>query len=81
MLDFKPPKLNTTAVQVAQSLMPLVNRLFLKGLTLDIDADSMARLKTVDGHPTVLAPNHAAHADPAVIFFLSKRPLAAVFTI
>ena len=73
MLDFKPPKLNTTAVQVAQSLMPLVNRLFLKGLTLDIDADSMARLKTVGGHPTVLAPNHAAHADPAVIFFLSKR--------
>ena len=73
MLDFKPPKLNTTAVQVAQSLMPLVNRLFLKGLTLDIDAESIARLKTVDGHPTVLSPNHAARADPAVIFFLSKR--------
>ena len=46
---------------------------FLKGLTLDIDAESIARLKTVDGHPAVLAPNHAARVDPAVMFFLSKR--------
>ena len=73
MLDFKPPKLNTTAIQVAKAVIPLVNRLYLKGLTLDIDADSIARLKIADGHPTVLAPNHAAHADPAVMFLLSKR--------
>ncbi len=73
MLDFKPPKPNTALIQVAKGLVPLVNRLFLKGLTLDIDAASMARLKTVDGHPTVLAPNHAARVDPAVMFFLSKR--------
>ena len=55
MLDFKPPKPNTALIQVAKGLVPLVNRLFLKGLTLDIDAASIARLKTVDGHPTVLA--------------------------
>ena len=73
MLDFKPPKPNTTLIQVAKGLVPLVNRLFFKGLTLDIDAESIARLKTVDGHPTVLAPNHAARVDPAVMFFLSKR--------
>ena len=73
MLDFKPPKPNTALIQVAKGLVPLVNRLFLKGLTLDIDAASIARLKTVDGHPTVLAPNHAARADPAVMFLLSKR--------
>ena len=73
MLDFKPPKPNTALIQVAKGLVPLVNRLFLKGLTLDIDAESVARLKTVDGHPTVLAPNHAARVDPAVMFLLSKR--------
>ena len=73
MLDFKPPKLNTTAIQVAKAVIPLVNRFYLKGLTLDIDADSIAHLKTADGHPTVLAPNHAAHADPVVMFLLSKR--------
>ena len=73
MLDFKPPKLNTTAIQVAKAFLPLINRLYLKGITLDIDAESIARLKMTNGHPTVLAPNHAAHADPAVMFLLSKQ--------
>ena len=73
MLDFKPPKLNTTTIQLAKALTPLINRLYLKGVTLDVDAESIARLRMTEGHPTVLAPNHAAHADPAVMFFLSKR--------
>ena len=73
MLDFKPPKPNTTTIQTAKFLMPLVNRLYLKGLTLDIDPESVARLKAIDGYPTVLVPNHSAHADPAVMFLLSKR--------
>lgn len=73
MLDFKPPKPNTTAIRVAKALMPLISRLYLNGLTLTVDTESITRLKTTDGHPTVLAPNHAAHADPAVMFLLSKR--------
>ena len=73
MLDFKPPKPNTTAIRVAKTLMPLISRLYLNGLTLAVDTESITRLKTTDGHPTVLAPNHAAHADPAVMFLLSKR--------
>ena len=73
MLDFKPPKPNTTAIRVAKAFMPLINRLYLNGLTIEVDTESITRLKTTDGHPTVLAPNHAAHADPAVMFLLSKR--------
>ena len=73
MLDFKPPKPNTTAIRVAKALMPLISRLYLNGLTLAVNTESITRLKTTDGHPTVLAPNHAAHADPAVMFLLSKR--------
>ena len=73
MLDFKPPKPNTTAIRVAKALMPLISRLYLNRLTLAIDTESITRLKTTDGHPTVLAPNHAAHADPAVMFLLSKQ--------
>ena len=73
MLDFKPPKPNTTTIRVAKVLMPLINRLYLNGLTIEVDTESITRLKTTDGHPTVLAPNHAAHADPAVMFLLSKR--------
>ena len=73
MLDFKPPKPNKTVIQVAKAFMPLINRLYLKGLTLEVDTESIDRLKMTDGHPTVLAPNHAAHADPTVMFLLSKR--------
>lgn len=73
MLDFKPPKPNTVAIKVAKSIVPLTNRWYLKGLTLEIDDASVAHLKTTHGYPTVLAPNHAASADPAVMFLLSKR--------
>lgn len=73
MLDFKPPKPNITAIKVAQALMPLANRLFLKGLTIDIDAESITQLKSTQGSPTVIVPNHAASEDPAVVFLLSKR--------
>ncbi len=73
MLDFKPPKPNITVIKVAQALMPLANRLFLKGLTIDIDAESITQLKSIHGNPTVIVPNHAASEDPAVVFLLSKR--------
>ena len=53
--------------------MPLVNRCYLKGLTLDVDAESISRLEAIRGHSAVLAPNHPAHEDPAVMFLLSKR--------
>lgn len=73
MLDFKPPKPNITAIKVAQALIPLANRLFLKGLTIDIDAESITQLKSTHENPTVIVPNHAASEDPAVVFLLSKR--------
>lgn len=73
MLDFKPPKPNITAIKVAQALIPLANRLFLKGLTIDIDAESITQLKSTQESPTVIVPNHAASEDPAVVFLLSKR--------
>ena len=73
MLDFKPPKPNMVAIKVAKSIVPLANRWYLKGLTLEIDDASVAHLKKTHGYPTVLAPNHAASADPAVMFLLSKQ--------
>ncbi len=73
MLDFKPPEPGTATIQLLRALMPLVNRWYLKGLTLDVDAESIARLKAIRGHSAVLAPNHPAHEDPAVLFLLSKE--------
>lgn len=73
MLDYKPPKPNMTTIKVVKTLMPFVNRLFLKGLTLDIDPESISKIKSTQGHSTLIAPNHAASADPAVVFLLSKQ--------
>ena len=73
MLDFKPPQPSKTTSQILRALIPLANRWYLKGLTLDIDAESLARLEAIHGHSAVLAPNHPAHEDPVVMFLLSKR--------
>ena len=73
MLDFKPPEPSTAVIRIVRAAIPLVNRLHLKGLTLDVDAESTARLQAVHGHPTVLAPNHPASEDPVVMFLLSGR--------
>ena len=73
MLDFKPPEPSKTTSQILRALIPLANRWYLKGLTLDIDAESLARLEAIHGHSAVLAPNHPAHEDPVVMFLLSKR--------
>ena len=73
MLDFKPPQPSTAVIRTIRALLPLVNRFYLKGLTLQVDAESLARLKAVQGHSAVLASNHPAHEDPVVMFLLSKR--------
>ena len=73
MLDFKSPKPNLTAIKIANTLVPLANRLFLKGLTIDIDPESIDRLESIKGKPTLIAPNHAASDDPSVVFLMSKH--------
>ena len=53
--------------------MPIVNRLYLKGMTLDIDQQTIERLTSTQGNPTLISPNHAASDDPYVMFLLSKH--------
>ena len=62
-----------TAIKVAKAIVPFVNRLYVNGLTLDIDSESIARLKSTHKQPTLIAPNHAALTDPVVVFLLSKH--------
>lgn len=73
MLDFKPPKPNLNVIKVVKAIMPIVNRWYLKGMTLDIDSESIERLESVRGNPTLISPNHAASDDPYVMFLLSKH--------
>ncbi len=73
MLDFKPPKPNLSVIKSVNAIMPVVNRLYLKGMALDIDPETIERLKSTSGNPTLISPNHAASDDPYVMFLLSKH--------
>ena len=73
MLDFKPPKENAIVIGTVKLMLPLLMRLSQKVSHLDIDATSLDRLKSTDGFSTILVPNHPTHADPHVMFAVSKR--------
>lgn len=62
-----------TAIKAANAFAPLAIRWRMKGLSLEINAESIDRLKNTFGNPTLLAPNHAASEDPSVVFLLSKQ--------
>ena len=73
MLDFRPPKENSLMIGAANLLLPLIMRFSQKISEVNIDEESFRRLKATDGFSTVLIPNHVNHADPYVIFVLSKK--------
>lgn len=73
MLDFKPPKDNTFVIGSVKLLLPILMRLTTKVSHVDIDSESLDKLKSTDGYPTILVPNHPSRADPHVLFTLSTR--------
>ena len=73
MLDFKPPKDNTFVTGSVKLLLPLLMRLTTRVSHVDIDSESLDRLKSTDGYPTILVPNHPSRADPHVLFSVSTR--------
>ena len=73
MLDFKPPKENRLIIGSVKALLPLLMRLTTKVSHVDIDQESIDRLKSTDGYPAILVPNHPSRADPHVLFSLSNR--------
>ena len=73
MLDFKPPKDNSFVIGSVKLLLPFLMRLTTKVSHVDIDSESLDRLKSTDGYPTILVPNHPSRADPHVMFALSTR--------
>ena len=73
MLDFKPPKDNRFVIGSVKLLLPLLMRLTTKVSHVDIDSESLDRLKSTNGYPTILVPNHPSCADPHVLFALSAR--------
>ena len=73
MLDFKPPKENRVVIGTVKLMLPLFMRLSQKVQHVEIDRASLDRLKSTDGFPTILVPNHPSRADPHVMFSVSNR--------
>ena len=73
MLDFKPPKENRVVIGTVKLMLPLLMRLSRKVAHVDIDPESLNRLKSIDGFSTILVPNHPTYADPHVMFAVSQR--------
>ena len=74
MLDFKPPKENRFIIGSVKLLFPPPSGAFQPRVHhVDIDSESIEKLKSTDGYPTILVPNHPSRADPHVLFALSNR--------
>ena len=73
MLDFKPPKENRVVIGTVKLMLPLLMRLSQRVQHVEIDRESLDRLKSTDGFPTILVPNHPSRADPHVMFVVSNR--------
>ena len=73
MLDFKPPKENRVVIGSIKLMLPLLMRLSQRVQGVEIDRESLNRLKSTDEFPTILVPNHPSRADPHVMFAVSNR--------
>ena len=73
MLDFKPPQENKIVIGTVKFMLPLLMRLSQKVVNVDIDAASFDTMKSINGFPTILVPNHPTHGDSHLMFALAKR--------
>lgn len=70
---FRPPIPNPLLQGGVKFFLPAIFRLMLKGFSVQIDAESLARLKATRGQRCLLLPNHPAQWDPWAMFELSRR--------
>ena len=70
---FIPPKFHPFAMLVARMVLPWRLLLADKVTRVEVDEESLERLKTLTGQRVVLCPNHSYEADSVVMFYLSSR--------
>jgi 1-acyl-sn-glycerol-3-phosphate acyltransferase len=70
---FCPPKPNPFFQNGLKPFLPFLFRFNLGGFAVQIDRDSLARLKAIRGDRMLLMPNHPAQWDPWAMFELAKR--------
>jgi 1-acyl-sn-glycerol-3-phosphate acyltransferase len=71
MQPFIPPHFQPFAQQVARLVLPFRLRYQDKVTRIEIDEESRARLRALDGQRAMLCPNHSYQADAVVLYQLS----------
>ena len=69
---FRPPKNNRLLIGLAKGVLPLVLRLALKIVKVEVTEADLRRLRDLKRLRVVLTPSHGAAVEPYILFHLSK---------
>ncbi len=72
-LAFKPPKPSPTIRNFIRLIQPFIFDHFLGRFRVEIDEESLERLRRIKNERTLILPNHPAQWDPWAILELSRR--------
>jgi 1-acyl-sn-glycerol-3-phosphate acyltransferase len=70
--DFKPPIENRFVLRLMYLLLPFASKALFRIRGIEIDGDSLSRLKGLNTGRVVLLPNHPTDRDAVVMFHLSR---------
>lgn len=70
--DFKPPKDSRFVQNLLYCLLPLVTRTALKIVGVEVDEESLNRVRSLKTNRAVLMPNHPTDRDSVVMFRFSR---------
>lgn len=72
-LDFKPPMPSPLVQKAFNMFLPQICKSVLNGLTIEIDPESLERLRARKGQRCLILPNHPSEWDPCVIFDIGRQ--------
>jgi len=72
MLEFCPPKDSPLLIGSVKLAWPLLMHFGMRGTTVQIVGDGLARFKELAGKRTVITPNHPSRYDPEIMFDFSR---------
>lgn len=80
-MDFKPPTLNRSLLQFFYQCLPFLLKHQMGNLRVQIEPETLDKLKAIQGERCLLLPNHPSDSDPAVMFELARQLDEAFFYV
>jgi len=72
VLDFRPPKDTPALIGLAKLFLPVILKVDLQGMRIEVIGDGLERFRSLRGKRTIVCPNHPNRHDPQVMFAFSK---------